>query len=172
MSATNASGVAAVTSLSATVASWIIYNPQGNTVTAFFDRLAATNQATAAGTTGGALWACLVKPNFCPSTIPVTSATNVTINNANPTSAKLSQLIVASGVTLQNTGVGNWFPLACVPANSAVAALVDGDLLDTGWDLRGRIAVPPGCGLALQVVRGAGSYSPMATWHEYASDIE
>jgi hypothetical protein len=175
MSAAGATGVAAGTTVPSTAASWFIYNPLSNNVTAFFDRLAVINTAGTGGATAGALWICLCKPSFAPSTVVTASAANVTINNANCVSSKASNLLVASGQSLQNAAAGNWFPIACVPGNSATAVLIDGLLIDTGFNLRGRIAIPPGCGIGMYVVMATANspvFAPLASWREYLTDLE
>jgi hypothetical protein len=173
LSAEGATGVAAGVTIPSTAASWMLYNPIANNVTAWIDRIAAVNNSGTGGATGGAIWVCLVPPKFAPSSIATVSTANVTIQNANPASTKQSNLVCTSGVTLQNAAVGNWFPVAS--STSATAVLLNGYLIDSGWDIRGKIAIPPGCGLAMYVVMAIANspvFVPLFSWREYASDTE
>lgn len=171
LSAQGATGIAPVQALPSTAAQWLIYNPGSNPVTAFFDRVGMILASGTAGA-GASVIACIVPPAFVPSTVPTASAANVKIMNANASSVKGSNLIVASGQTLLNAAVGNWFPVALM---NPAGTILGQTLMDSGWDIRGKIAVPPGCGLGLCVISPTGTtplWTPFASWREYAADIE
>src|ERR1019366_7213405 len=122
MSATGATGVAPVQAIPSTAAQWMIYNPIGNTTTAFLD---VVGMVDLSGTMGSGLcvYACICPPAFLPSTVPTISAANVKLMNANPASQKQSNLIVVSAQTLQNAAVGNWAPIAFGVAKDGVVAV-------------------------------------------------
>lgn len=171
MSGLGAAGVAPVQALPSTAAQWLIYNPISNPVVAFLDRLGVTLLSGTAGA-GGAVLACIMPPKFAPNTIPTVSTSGIVVQNANAISAKSSNLIVASGQTLQNAAAGNWFPIAEMNPNGT---LLGQTYLDSGWDIRGKLAIPPGCGIALAVISPTGTtplYVPIASWREYAADVE
>lgn len=166
-----ASGVAPVQALPSTACQWLIYNPLSNPVTAFFDRLGMIVLSGTAGA-GGAVLACIVPPKFMPSTIPTASAANMVIQNANAVSSKSSSLVITSAQTLQNAGAGNWFPIGQMNPNGTVLGQT---YLDQTFDIKGRIAAPPGCGIGLCVISPTGTtplYVPFASWREYTSDVE
>lgn len=170
MSAMGATGIAPVQALPSTAAQWLIWNPNGNQVTAFIDVLGMGLPSGTAGA-GGTTLACVVGPKFAPATVPTASAGNVTINNANPVSSRTSNLIVVSAQTLVNAVVGNWFPVAWM--NPAQTVLGQTQMINT--DVRGKLMIPPGCGLALCNVSPTGTsplFAPVASWREYASDNE
>lgn len=170
MSAQGATGIAPVQAIPSTAAQWLIYNPLSNPVTAFLDVIGISLVSGTAGA-GGTLHGCIVPPSFAPATIPTASAANVKIMNANPTSAKASSLIVASGQTLQNAAVGNWVPLAFM--NPAQTVL--GQTQMEHRDLKGKLVIPPGCGLGLAVISPTGTtplFAPYASWREYSADME
>jgi hypothetical protein len=171
MNASGATGIAPVQALPSTAAQWMIYNPQGNPVSAFLDAL-GISLATGTAGAGGSVLVCPVGPSFAPSTIPTTSAANVKIMNANPVSQKQSQLIVVSGQTLQNAAVGNWSPIGCF-MNPAGTIL--GQTQMDQRDIRGKLVIPPGCGLGICVISPTGTtplFTPYATWREYTADLE
>ena len=175
MSAVGATGVAPVQAIPTTAAQWMIYNPQGNTTTAFLDVLGMVDLSGTMGS-GLVVYACICPPTFTPTTVPVVSAANVKIMNANPVSQKGSNLIVCSAQTLQNAAVGNWFPLAFgVSKDGVVAVPAVGMGPAEQRDIRGKIIIPPGCALALANLAPTGTsptYAPYASWREYVADIE
>jgi hypothetical protein len=175
MSATGATGIAPVQAIPSTAAQWLIFNPVGSQVTAFLDRIGSVNVSGTAGS-GENLYACIVPIAFVPATVPTKSAANIVIQNANPVSSRTSSLIVVSGVTLQNAAVGNWWPIATGVAKDGVVLVPP---VATGTcsydDIRGKLIIPPNCGLALAVIAPTGTtplYAPYASWREYAADLE
>jgi hypothetical protein len=171
MSGTGATGIAPVQALPSTAAQWLIYNPLSNPVSALVDRVGMFLVSGTAGA-GGTVLGCIVPPSFAPATVPTVSAANVKISNANPVSTKASSLIVASGQTLQNAATGNWFPLCQM---NPAGTLLGQTYMDTWVDLRGRMMIPPGCGLALVVISPTGTtplFAPFAAWREFSADLE
>ena len=175
MSATGATGVAPVQAIPSTAAQWLIYNPQGNTTTAFIDVLGMIDLSGTMGS-GLCVYACICPPTFTPTTVPVASATNVKLMNANPVSQKTSNIIVASAQTLQNAAVGNWAPIAFGVAKDGVVAVPPvGFAPAEQRDIRGKYCIPPGCALALANLAPTGTsptYAPYASWREYVTDLE
>ena len=88
MSATGATGVAPVQAIPSTAAQWMIYNPIGNTTTAFLDVLGMIDLSGTMGS-GLCVYACICPPAFMPSTVPTISAANVKLMNANPVSQRV-----------------------------------------------------------------------------------
>lgn len=171
MNASGATGIAPVQSLPSTAAQWLIYNPNGNTVTAFIDVI-GMSLATGTAGAGASVLGCIVGPSFVPTTIPTVSAASVKIMNANPVSVKSSLLVVASGVTLLNAAVGNWMN---VGAFMNPAGTILGQTQMESRDHRGKFCIPPGCGFGLAVISPTGTtplFTPYASWREYASDLE
>lgn len=171
MNASGATGIAPVQALPSTAAQWLIYNPIANPVTAFLDVL-GISLATGTAGAGGSVLVVPVPPAFVPTTVPTASAANVKIVNANPVSQRASSLIVASAQTLQNAAVGNWLPIGCF-MNPAGTIL--GQTQMDQRDLRGKLCIPPGCGLGLAVISPTGTtplFTPYASWREYVADNE
>lgn len=175
MSATGATGVAPVQAIPSTAAQWMIYNPIGNTTTAFLDVLGMVDLSGTMGS-GLVVYACICPPAFAPSTVPTVSAANVKLMNANPVSQKASNLIVVSAQTLQNAAAGNWVPIAFGVAKDGVVAVPPVGMGPAEQrDIRGKYCIPPGCSLALACLAPTGTsptYAPYASWREYVADIE
>lgn len=172
MSALGATGQAPVQTIPTTAAQWLIYNPTANPVTAFLEILGTVNLSGTPGS-GEVLYACPVAPANVPTTIP-TMLASVLVNNSNPVSGKSSKIVVASAVTLLGTTASNWIPVATGLAKDGVVA-VPPTAMGTcdARDIRGKLSIPPGCGLALAVIAPAGTtptYAPYATWREYIAD--
>ena len=175
MSAVGATGVAPVQAIPSVAAQWMIYNPIGNTTTAFLDVLGMVDLSGTMGS-GLVVYACICPPAFAPATVPTISAANVKLMNANPTSQKTSNLIVVSAQTLQNAAAGNWFPIAFgVSKDGVVAVPAVGMGPAEQRDIRGKLCIPPGCSLALANLAPTGTtptYAPYASWREYVADME
>lgn len=170
MSAVGATGIAPVQAIPSTAAQWMIWNPNGNVVSAFLDVVGIELASGTAGA-GGTLYGTIVPPAFAPATVPTISQANVKIMNANPVSTRASSLLVVSGQTLLNAVAGNWFPLAFMNPAQTVLGQTQMELRD----LRGKLLIPPGCGLALAVISPTGTtplFAPYASWREYAADVE
>lgn len=165
-----ATGIAPVQSVPSTAAQWLIWNPNGNTVTAFVDVLGMTLNSGTAGA-GGSFYVCPVPPKFAPATVPTVSTANALIVNANPVSTRTSSLICVSGQTLLNSVASNWLLTGFMnPAGTIL-----GQTQMENRDIRGKFVIPPGCGLALAVISPTGTtplFAPYATWREYAADME
>jgi hypothetical protein len=165
-----ATGIAPVQSVPTTAAQWMIWNPNGNTQTAFIDVIGMNLNSGTAGA-GGSVYVCPVPPKFAPATVPSVSAANALIVNANPVSTRTSNLICVSGQTLLNSVASNWLATAWM---SPVGTVL-GQVQMINWDVRGKLCIPPGCGLGLCVISPTGTsplYAPIATWREYATDPE
>jgi hypothetical protein len=165
-----ATGIAPVQAVPTTAAQWLLWNPNGNTQTAFVDVLGmALNSGTAGA--GGSFYVMPVPPKFAPSTVPTVSTANALIVNANPVSARTSNLICVSGQTLINSVASNWLLHGFM--NPAQTVL--GQTQMENRDIRGKLVIPPGCGLAMAVISPTGTtplFAPYASWREYATDLE
>ncbi|CAB4188168.1 hypothetical protein UFOVP1165_61 [uncultured Caudovirales phage] len=170
LSAGGATGIAPVQALPSTAAQWMLWNPNGNTVTAFIDVLGVMLNSGTAGA-GGTFYVCPVPPKFAPATVPSVSTANALITDANPISTRGSNLICVSSQTLLNAVASNWLLTGFMnPAGTIL-----GQTQMENRDIRGKLAIPPGCGLAFAVVSPTGTtplFSPYASWREYASDME
>ena len=170
LSSQGATGIAPTQSNPSTAAQWLIYNPGGNTVTAFVDVLGVTLASGTAGA-GGTLHICLVGPKFAPTTIPTISTANVFIKNASPLSSRGSNLICVASQTLVNAAVSDWYPFCAMDQIGTIL----GQTQLVNRDVRGKLIIPPGCGLGLAVISPTGTtplFSPIATWREYSADLE
>jgi hypothetical protein len=121
---------------------------------------------------GGAFYVMPVPPKFAPATVPTVSTANALIVNANPVSTRASSLICVSGQTLVNSVASNWLLAGQMnPTGTILGQTAIGPNLDT----RGKLIIPPGCGLAFAVISPTGTsplWAPYATWREVATDIE
>jgi hypothetical protein len=165
-----ATGIAPVQAVPTTAAQWLLWNPNGNTQTAFIDVLGMTLNSGTAGA-GGSFYVCPVSPAFAPATVPTVSAANALVVNANPVSAHTSRIICVSGQTLLNTVASNWLLTGFM--NPAQTVL--GQTQMENRDIRGKLVIPPGCGLAFAVISPTGTtplFAPFASWREFATDLE
>ncbi len=186
-STTLSTGQSPVQAIPTTTAQFLIYTPNWNTVTAYFDRLGVM-LLSGTGGAGGVLLGCMVPFGNIPTTIP-TMLASATIRNANPMSSRTSNLVIASPATLQATAYANsWYPLAnmyradtvlgqtCIDTSIAAGASggeAGGATL--GGSLQGSIVVAPGTALALAVIAPTGTtpkYSIHFAHREYTSDTE
>ncbi len=165
-------GIAPVQALPTTAAQWLLYNPASNTKTLFVEHIGIL---LVSGTAGAGI-VLLAAPcqqiggvNTLPATLPTASAAGLATANANALSSFGSALIVVSGQTLASAP--KWAPIAkSDSANTAVLSVGA-----ENRDLRGRIAIPPGCGLALAVLSPAGTtplYAPYGVHYEIESTLE
>jgi hypothetical protein len=170
LSSQGATGIAPVQANPSTAAQWLIWNPPGNNVAAFVDVLGVTLASGTAGA-GGSLHICIVGPKFAPTTIPTVSTANVFIKNANPLASRGSNLIAVSAQTLVNAAASDWMPLCAMDQIGTVL----GQTQIVQRDIRGKLVIPPGCGLGLNVVSPTGTsplWSPIGSWREYSTDLE
>lgn len=165
-----ATGIAPVQALMTTAAQWMLWNPNGNTMTAFLDVAGIQLNSGTAGA-GGAFYLCPVAPANAPATVPTVGASGTVLQNANPVSNKTSKLILVASQTLLNTTAGNWLLTGFMnPAGTVL-----GQTQMENRDIRGKIAIPPGCGLGVAVISPTGTtplFSPFFSWREYATDLE
>ena len=170
LSSQGATGIAPTQANISTGAQWMIYNPSNNTVTAFLDVLGVTLASGTAGA-GGTLHVCHVGPKFAPTTIPTISTANVFIKNANPLANRGSNLICVASQTLVNAAASDWYPLCSMDQIGTVL----GQTHIVQRDIRGKMCIPPGCGMALGVVSPTGTtplWTPVGSWREYNADME
>lgn len=170
LSALGATGIAPVQALMSTAAQWLIWNPNGNTMTAYIDMLGMHLSSGTAGA-GGTFYACPVPPKFAPATVPSVSTANALIQNADPVSGRSSNLICVSAQTLLNAVASNWL----LQGFMSPAQTVLGQTQMENRNINGRLCIPPGCGLALAVISPTGTtplFTPYASWREYSCDLE
>ena len=170
LSAQGATGIAPVQTLMSTAAQWLIFNPLTNPATAFIDELGVILASGTAGA-GGSVHAIIVGPNFLPTTVPTKSTANVFITNRSPVSQHASRLVVNSAATLVNAATSDWFPVAAMDQIGTVL----GQTHMINKDIRGKMCIPPGCGIGIAVVSPVGTtplYTPVGSWREYLADLE
>lgn len=163
-------GIAPVQALPTTAAQWLMWNPSSSPVTQFIDELGVILVSGIAGA-GGVLHVAKVYGGSAPTPANTPAAMNAGIaidgrGNAN----KRSQLVIASAQTLA-AGPACLFPVAkWDTVNTAILSLTAHNP-----DVRGKIAIPPGTGLALYVTSPAGTtplFAPFGTFHELGVDLE
>jgi hypothetical protein len=165
-----ATGIAPVQAIPTTAAAWLLYNPLGNSVTAFLDMIGVVNITGVSGA-GGTLYGCIVGPKYVPTAVPTISQANAQIMNCNPLAARGSNLVLVVSQTLQNVTVPMWSPIAYMNPNQTVAAQAQIE----NRDVRGKHILTPGSGLALTVLSPTGTsplFAPYITWREYTADTE
>ncbi len=172
MSGANATGQAPVQSLPTTNASWLLFNsnPASSGVTVFIDRLGLVLAGGTAGA-GATAYYALLSAAYMPTTPVNANTAGVAITNANPGSANTSEVLVGTNQTLAKTAVSLWTPLAAMAQIGTVAlqTQIENDRIE------GRIAIPPGGGLALCVVSPSGTsplWSPYGSWREFPTQME
>jgi hypothetical protein len=170
LSALGATGIAPVQAVPTTAAQWLIVNPAANTKSAYIDELGMILVSGTGGANATVLCAVLPPANM-PATVPSASAANIVITNRSTSSGNTSRLIVASAQTLVGVTAGWWYPLAW--EDIANTLLGQTQLVDR--DIRGKIEIAPGGGVALAVISPTGTtplWGPVGTWREYESDNE
>jgi hypothetical protein len=163
-------GIAPVAAIPSTAAQWLLWNPAGNTVTQLIDELGV---ALVSGTAAGGLVVYMAKVYgaYAPTAanIPVASATGITTENRGLPN-KASALVIASAQTLANAPK-NIYPIAkSDSANTGVLSVAA-----VNNDIRGKIAIQPGSGLALYVGSGAGTsplFAPFGSYREIEADLQ
>jgi len=157
------SGVANVTAVPTTTASWAIYNADLNRAYVI-DSIVITCLSGTPGIGGTVAW--IVAPlNAIPS-----AATGATVGSASG-GGLLSKAVLAQSYTLSAlSGQTQWglWPTLCQPGSAAVGAA-------TTADVRGGIIVPPGKVLGLALLSATGStplYLCGCNWFETQLDLE
>lgn len=166
--ASGVTGIAPVQALPTTGAQWLLYNPEGSDVNVFIDSIGEWLVSGTAGA-GATVLAALCGASEVPSTRPSVTATGLGLVNCNPRSSRASKLLVVASQTLQNTP--RWSPIAWM--NPAGTVLGQTQMVND--DVRGKICLPPGSGLALAVISPTGTtplFAPCGTYREYSGDIE
>lgn len=169
-SAQGGTGVAPTQANPSTAAQWLLYNPAAGNTSAFIDTVVMQLASGTAGA-GGSVLALPCSPQFIPATVPVASIANGLIFNANPISNKSSRLILQQSQTLQNAAASNWFPIGQMRTTGTVL----GQTQIVCDEIKGRLIIPPGCGLALAVISPTGTtplWTPVISWREYVADLE
>lgn len=164
-------GIAPVQAIPTTTAQWVIWNGGVSTgVTYFFEELGMFLTSGTPGL-GGTLWAALFTT---PAQVGV-SAGGMTVANMS-SSARGSQAIVKSNITITSPGAPVWFPLDQSAQNVTAAAFSTGYGMTLGNRmLKGALAVQPGQGVALAVMSPTGTtplWAPFARWIEQETDME
>lgn len=161
-------GIAPVQALPTTAAQWVLYNPLINPASVFIDRLGAFLLSGTAGA-GATLLMGLCGPTQLPATPISSSAAGIVLANANVISGRTSKLLVAASQTLQVNP--SWQPIAWMnPANTVL-----GQTQLINDDVRGKLELPPGAGLALAVISPTGTtplFVPVLSYREYATENE
>ncbi|MES2359927.1 MAG: hypothetical protein V4529_16430 [Gemmatimonadota bacterium] len=158
-------GIAPVQTVQTTAAQWGITNPATNTKTAVFDMLGVWLVSGTAGTTGNVV---AVAPFTTPAQTSFTAG--LAIANCNPLSTATSALVCKATITITAPTAPVWTPIAQSPSAASAAIL---SLALVNYEIRGRIILPPGSSLALNVYGAAGStplFAPIASWYEVESN--
>jgi hypothetical protein len=168
---TGVTGIAPVQAIPTTAAQWLMWNPANSTVTQFIDELGVLLVSGTAGAGVVLLAAKVYGPSApTPANTPVAMNGGIAIDNRGRPGARGSSLVIASGQTLA-AGPACLFPIA--KDDSANTAILSVSAHNP--DVRGKIAIPPGTGLALYVTSPAGTsplFAPFGTFHELAVDLE
>lgn len=159
-------GIAPVQTVQTTAAQWAITNPATNTKTAFFDSLGVWLVSGTAGTTGNVV---AVAPFTVPAQTSMT--TGLAISNCNPLSTLTSALLCKATVTITAPAAPVWTPVAQTLSSASAAIL---SLTLVSYEVRGRIILPPGASLGINVYGAAGTtplFAPIASWYEVESNV-
>lgn len=158
-------GIAPVQAQATTAAQWTLFNTS-STKTCFFDMLGVVLDSGVGGATGHTVYAA----DF---TTPVQTglATGLSAINMNGGASASTVLAIKSAVTVTAPAAPFWFPVAQLP--SGVTPGILGTTI-ANWEIRGRIALQPGHGLALYVAGASGTtplFGPCAQWVEIESSM-
>lgn len=157
-------GIAPVAALPTTAAQFAMWNPDPY-LSLVIDQLGVILVSGTAAA-GLVVLACLYQ---APSNVGA-QMTGMQITSASNGRAA-SKAIFKSGVTLTQPTTPNWWPVAkSDSANTGVLSVAA-----ENRDLRGRIIVPPGQGLAICVLSGAGTtplFAPFGMHSELKLDLE
>jgi hypothetical protein len=157
-------GIAPVQTVQTTACQWGITNPATNTTTAFFDTIGVWQTAGTGAATG---YIVLVTIFATPAQTSFT--TGLGIMNCNG-STRTSNLVAKDTITITSPTAPVWVPIAI--QQSSVANTIVG-LAIANYEIRGRISIPPGFSLGINVSGAAGTsplYAPIASWVEVESN--
>jgi len=163
-------GIAPVQAIPTTAAQWLIYNTD-SAKSLVFDAIGALLASGTAGA-GIVVLGAIVAPGTLPTTLPAANAANILPSASNNGTQKSpSVAVIASAQTLAAAPKGGWVGLA--ESVSAATAILSVACMNR--DLRGKLIVPPLCGLALVVTSPTGTtplYTPAGSWTEIELDNE
>ena len=157
-------GIAPVQAMPTTAAQWTLWNlDQFNSYV-----MTSVGVFLFSGTqgVGGTVLGCIYVQ---PASIGP-SSTGLTVANMSNSSIQ-SKALIKSGVTITSPVTPAWFPVAALPD----AADTVGGQAGPISDMKGRLIIPPGCGLGLAVLSAAGTtplFLPYFDWIELALDLE
>ena len=159
-------GIANLTTLPTTTALFVLWNADPIRAYAFEELGMYLTSGTPGA--GGTLLAALIQ---APAQLGSTYAGTAISSMSN--GSQVSKMIVKTSVTITQPTAPNWMNLA----NSADAnvAAFPGSVYLENRNLQGALVVPPGQGLALDVVAPAGTtplFAPFARWIELETDLE
>jgi hypothetical protein len=161
-------GIAPVQAIPSTAAQWLLWNPASNKRTIFIDEIGVLLVSGTAGA-GVVLLGGKVFGTQAPTTVAQASAADMATDGCGSGNGK-SQLVIASGVTLSAAPTALFVAAKDDTANTAILSVAAHNA-----DVRGKIAIPPGTGLALYVCSPAGTsplFAPFGTYHELDAEIE
>lgn len=162
-------GIAPVQTLPTTTAQWVIWNAD-NTKTLWLEEVGMYLTSGTPGAGGILLAALFQTPAQTGSN--VAGATVSSCSKPSGTGAS-SSAIVKTGITITTPAAPVWYPIASNPSPN-VTAFAGSTFLEHR-NIAGKICVPPGFGLGLNVVAPAGTtplFAPFAQWLEFNSDNE
>jgi len=171
-------GQAPVQAIATTTAAWLLWNPITNPATVFIDTLGIDMVSGTGGATpavflaGRKVWAS--SPTLSTVTTantPAASATGMVTTNEGVQAASQSQLLIASAVTIV---AGSPFEIVA-ESPQPVASPTVLTVSMTNRDIKGKLALSPGSGYALNIYGAAGTsplYAPHGTYREYISQSQ
>lgn len=159
-------GIAPVQALPTTTSQWAIWNDSPSQ-TYIFEEVGMYLTSGTPGVAGILLATIFRTPSQTGANVA-----GATVTSASGTDST-SRAIVKTAVTITTPAAPVWYPIAS-NFSANVTAFASSTFLEHR-NLQGRIAVPPGYGLGLNVVSPAGTtplFAPFASWVEIEADME
>ena len=159
-------GIANITAFGTTATQWSLWNAHP-TRTCFFETIGVYNTSGTPGVGGILLFTYFSTPASTGAIY--TGATISSASGGNHASA----VIFKSGATITTPAAPNWSYISDIVSTNVGAFPGSGNLVNR--DIGGRIAIPPGQGLAISVLGLAGTtplWAPFAEWVELEVDME
>ena len=156
-------GIAPVQAIPTTAAQWFFYNAHASRSCAIGEIGAVLVSGTAAA--GILVLAGLTGPGSNPATIPTASTTVFGGQQNRALATARGSLIVAASQTLAAAPPNGWVTMA--KSDSAATGILS--VAAINYNVSGRMIIPPGGGLAINVTSGVGTtplFAPHLTWSE------
>ena len=170
-------GIAPVVAIPTVAAQWLLWNPADSPNTIWIDELGMSHVSGAGSTVIPSFWFAARKV-FSSGALSTITAANIPTGNiagmlTSPrgagSAAAATNLVITSGATVTSgspfVAIAEYLETILSPAALEMSC--------TNRDIKGKISLPPGCGLALSafaaVGGGAPLFAPHGTYREYAS---